>query len=86
MRRPLLILAVGLSAALSFAQSAPPELAVDVTWCADAGGHACLFRGGNREEDVFHPLAPAVAGLHRRLKQVFDPQGLFNPGRMYAGL
>ncbi len=51
---------------------------------AEAGGHASLFRGGDREGEVFHPLEPAVAALHRRLKQVFDPQGLFNPGRMYA--
>jgi glycolate oxidase FAD binding subunit len=50
-----------------------------------AGGHATLFRGGDRT-DVFHPLSPAVAALHRRLKSVFDPGGIFNPGRMYEGL
>jgi glycolate oxidase FAD binding subunit len=32
---------------------------------------------------VFHPLAPAVATIHRNLKNAFDPSGIFNPGRMY---
>ncbi len=51
---------------------------------AAAGGHACRFRGGDPEGGVFHPLPPEVLALHRRLKQVLDPKGLFNPGRMYA--
>jgi glycolate oxidase FAD binding subunit len=48
-----------------------------------AGGHATLFRGGDKEAGVFHPLAPAVAKIHLRLKNAFDPSGIFNPGRMY---
>ncbi|NVM76119.1 glycolate oxidase FAD binding subunit [Duganella sp. SG902] len=51
---------------------------------AAAGGHATLFRGGDKSVGVFHPLAPAVANIHERLKQSFDPAGIFNPGRMYA--
>ncbi len=51
-----------------------------------AGGHATLFRGGDRTGDVFHPLAPPVHTLHQRLKQAFDPRAILNPGRMYAGL
>jgi len=51
---------------------------------AAAGGHATLFRGGDKSVGVFHPLAPAVAKIHERLKQSFDPKGIFNPGRMYA--
>jgi glycolate oxidase FAD binding subunit len=51
---------------------------------AAAGGHATLFRGGDKSVGVFHPLAPAVAKIHERLKQSFDPAGIFNPGRMYA--
>jgi len=50
---------------------------------AAAGGHASLFRGGDKSVGVFHPLAPAVAALHQRLKTAFDPAGIFNPGRMY---
>lgn len=48
-----------------------------------AGGHASLFKGGDRTSDVFHPLAPAVGRIHRNLKNAFDPAGIFNPGRMY---
>lgn len=50
----------------------------------DAGGHATLFRGGARDTEVFHPPAPGLMALHRRLKQAFDPAGLFNPGRLYS--
>jgi glycolate oxidase FAD binding subunit len=47
------------------------------------GGHATLFRGGDKRVGVFQPLAPAVARIHERLKAGFDPAGIFNPGRMY---
>ena len=50
------------------------------------GGHATLFRGGAELKlaaGVFQPLPPALLALHRRLKLSFDPQGIFNPGRMY---
>ncbi len=53
---------------------------------ANAGGHATLFRGsggGDHRSDVFHPLSPALAAIHRKLKQTFDPAGILNPGRLY---
>jgi glycolate oxidase FAD binding subunit len=49
---------------------------------AAAGGHATLFRGGDKAAGVFHPLAPAVARIHQRLKAAFDPAHVFNRGRM----
>ncbi|MGZ5032667.1 MAG: glycolate oxidase subunit GlcE [Usitatibacter sp.] len=48
-----------------------------------AGGHATLFRGGDKSIGVFHPLKPAILKIHRRLKEAFDPAGILNPGRMY---
>lgn len=51
-----------------------------------AGGHASLFRGGDKTGGVFAPLAPALMEVHRRLKQGFDPYGVFNPGRLYPEL
>jgi glycolate oxidase FAD binding subunit len=47
------------------------------------GGHATLFRGGDRSVGIFHPLKPALMKIHRRLKEAFDPAGILNPGRMY---
>ena len=51
-----------------------------------AGGHATLFRGGDKSVGVFQPLAPALMKIHRELKREFDPHGVFNRGRMYPGL
>ncbi len=53
---------------------------------ARVGGHATLFRGGDRRSGVFAPPAPALLALHRRLKAELDPKGIFNPGRMYPDL
>jgi glycolate oxidase FAD binding subunit len=50
---------------------------------AGAGGHATLFRGGDKTCGVFTPLQPALMEVHRRLKHSFDPYGVFNPGRLY---
>jgi glycolate oxidase FAD binding subunit len=47
-----------------------------------AGGHATQFRNGARNA-TFQPLAPALRALHLRLKQTFDPAGVFNRGRLY---
>jgi len=50
---------------------------------ARSGGHATLFRGGDRSGGVFQPLPPVLMKLHRNLKQAFDPAGVLNPGRLY---
>lgn len=50
-----------------------------------AGGSASLYRYEARVDgqSVFHPLSPALMQIHRRLKEEFDPVGLFNPNRYY---
>jgi glycolate oxidase FAD binding subunit len=48
-----------------------------------ARGHALLFKGRNREGDVFQPLCGKLKQLNQNVKQAFDPYGLFNPHRMY---
>lgn len=53
---------------------------------AEIGGHASLFRGGDRQGPIHQPLAPQLMVIHQRLKQAFDPQGIFNPGRLYENL
>ncbi len=51
-------------------------------------GHATLIRADDwqRAGDVFEPLDPTLAALAKRVKESFDPMGLLNPGRMYAGI
>lgn len=50
-----------------------------------AGGTALQWRGA-AVGGMFHPLSPAVLAIHRKLKDRFDPHGIFNPGRLVAGL
>lgn len=49
-----------------------------------SGGHATLFRGGNRDSDVFQPLQGKLKELHINTKLAFDPNGILNRGRMYS--
>jgi glycolate dehydrogenase FAD-binding subunit len=63
--------------------SGPLEPLILRTTVERAGGHATLFRDGDKSVGVFHPLQPALAKIHRRLKDAFDPAGILNPGRMY---
>ena len=51
-----------------------------------AGGTALCWRGPSPAGGRFHPLQPTSAILNRRLKAQFDPHGIFNPGRLIAGL
>ena len=53
---------------------------------ARAGGHATLFRATDKSAGVFAPLQSPLDRIHRELKKSFDPQGIFNPGRLYPGL
>jgi glycolate oxidase FAD binding subunit len=50
-----------------------------------AGGTALCWRGP-APAGRFHPLSPAIAAIHRRLKERFDPHGIFNPGRLLPDL
>jgi glycolate oxidase FAD binding subunit len=52
---------------------------------AGLAGHATLIRAPEKVRatvPVFQPLLPALASLSARVKESFDPKGLFNPGRM----
>ncbi|WP_447895205.1 glycolate oxidase subunit GlcE [Vreelandella sp. GE22] len=56
--------------------------------CQAKGGHATCFtphaQGG--DESPFTPLDPVVEKYHKKLKAELDTYGIFNPGRLYAGL
>jgi len=51
-----------------------------------AGGQVSLFRGGDRGGEVMHRQPNALKTIQRRVKSSFDPDGIFNPGRLYSWL
>jgi len=55
---------------------------------AAEGGHATLFRhhemwNEQQEVPVFHPLAPALTAIHKKMKLAFDPRIILNRNRFY---
>jgi FAD/FMN-containing dehydrogenase len=71
--------------ALRWLRSSVPSAEVRAA-AAAAGGHATLFRAADKACGAFAAPTPPVLAIHRRLKQSFDPAGIFNPGRLYAEL
>ncbi|MFA6264741.1 MAG: glycolate oxidase subunit GlcE [Pseudolabrys sp.] len=56
---------------------------------AELGGHATLVRAPvslRASVDVFQPQDAGLAALSKRVKESFDPKGVLNPGRMWAGV
>jgi glycolate oxidase FAD binding subunit len=51
-----------------------------------AGGHATLFMAQDKSAGAFAPLRAPLDRIHRELKAAFDPDRLFNPGRLYPAL
>ena len=51
---------------------------------AQAGGHVTAFSGTDAE--IFQPLSAPMLALHQRLKAGFDPENIFNRGRLYSNL
>jgi glycolate oxidase FAD binding subunit len=53
------------------------------------GGHATLVRAPAEVRavaDVFEPLSAPLMQVSAGIKTAFDPAGILNPGRMYAGV
>lgn len=48
------------------------------------GGHVTQFRHADPSQSIFTPLSPALMRIHQQLKNVFDPAGIFNRGRLLA--
>lgn len=51
-----------------------------------AGGQVSLFRGGDRSSEVMHTHPKALQHIHQQVKAAMDPDGIFNPGRLYGWL
>lgn len=65
----------------------PEEIAV--RHALGGKGHATLMRADptvRASAAPFEPLDPGLAALIQRVKSSFDPKGILNPGRMYAGV
>jgi glycolate oxidase FAD binding subunit len=78
--------AVGLANGAPAASAAQSRPAQPRQVASTAGGTAMCWQGTVPAGARFHPLQPTAATLHRRLKDRFDPHGIFNPGRLIAGL
>ena len=50
------------------------------------GGQVQHFSGGDRQQDVFEPSNAALKALMKNVKESFDPENIFNPGRLYSWL
>lgn len=48
-----------------------------------AGGHATLFRDGNKRHGI-QQFSPGLLAVHKKLKRAFDPHGILGPGRIHA--
>jgi glycolate oxidase FAD binding subunit len=68
-------------------RAAPGDAARLRAVATKAGGHATLFAPAAGRADAstgrFAPLSPTLARIHGDLKREFDPQGIFNRGRLY---
>ncbi len=48
------------------------------------GGEVCRIRGGDRLAERLPSVSKSKRALLIKLKQAFDPAGVFNPGRLYS--
>jgi glycolate oxidase FAD binding subunit len=58
-----------------------PSMAFEIAH--KAGGHATLFRNGNKRHGI-QQFSPGLLAVHKRLKRAFDPHGILGPGRIHA--
>ncbi len=53
-------------------------------WAVANGGEAILYRGGDRDSEVFYEPNSVLKKIHENLKHSFDPHNIFNSGRLYG--
>jgi len=64
-----------------FSANISPSLAFETA--QRAGGYATLFRGGDKRLGI-QRLPANLLAIHKKLKRVFDPEGILSPGRIHA--
>lgn len=52
----------------------------------ESGGEVTQVRGGDRSAEILPTLPEAHRAMLQRLKQAFDPEAIFNRGRLYSWL
>ncbi len=51
---------------------------------SQAGGHVCLYRGGDRRGEVRQGLQAVQQNIQQQIKLAIDPGAIFNPGILYS--
>ena len=51
-----------------------------------AGGEVQMYEGGDRSGEISFVTNNTLKQIHQNVKTAFDPQGIFNPGRLYSWL
>lgn len=51
-----------------------------------SGGEVCLYEGGASDEERMLIDNPALRRIQQNVKAALDPQGIFNPGRLFSWL
>ena len=55
-------------------------------WANKNGGEVTLYRGGDRNKEVYPQPNSVMKDIQKNLKKSFDPDNIFNIGRLYSWL
>jgi glycolate oxidase FAD binding subunit len=54
------------------------------TWVREQGGEVVLYQGGDRTQEIITEPNSVMKTLQKNIKHSFDPQNIFNAGRLYG--
>lgn len=53
-------------------------------WAREYGGEVVLYQGGDRTQEIITEPNSVMKTLQKNIKHSFDPQNIFNAGRLYS--
>lgn len=53
-------------------------------WAREQGGEVVLYRGGDRQQAIFEQPNSVIKRIQKNIKHAFDPNHLFNNGRLHV--
>jgi glycolate oxidase FAD binding subunit len=53
-------------------------------WAREYGGEVVLYQGGDRTQEIIAEPNSVIKTLQKNIKHSFDPQNIFNAGRLYG--